>query len=216
MKSFPRSGSPRERFDAWMERALCPSDKVVIEMTTNTWDVYDALLPNVHSVCVVHSPHVKAVTSPQVMTDKIAARILAKLLAAGLLVSIWTPPPEVRQLRALAAEYHKMSILGAQAKQRLHATLHRHRIVPEEGVEFSTRIAVRGGISCIFRLRSKPARKPTWRHWPSRKSRKNAWKSNWVSGLPVIHAHPADPDPGCRSVDRRDGPGIDRRHPAIP
>jgi transposase len=124
-----------ERFDAWMERTLLPSDAVVIEMTTNTWDVYDALLPHVHSVCVVHPPHVKAVTSPQVMTDKIAARILAKLLAAGLLVSIWTPPPEVRQLRALVAEYHKMSILGAQAKHRLHATLHRHRIVPEEGVE---------------------------------------------------------------------------------
>ena len=124
-----------ERFNAWMERTLLPTDKVVIEMTTNTWDVYDALLPYVHSVCVVHPPHVKAVTSPQVMTDKIAARILAKLLAARLLVSIWTPPPEVRQLRALVAEYHKMSILGVQAKQRLHATLHRHRIVPEEGVE---------------------------------------------------------------------------------
>jgi hypothetical protein len=119
-----------ERFDAWtlvaplrgrVERTLSPSDAVVIEMTTNTWDVYDALLPHVHSVCVVHPPHVKAVTSPQVMTDKIAARILAKLLAAGLLISIWTPPPEVRQLRALVAEYHKMSILGAQAKQRLHA-----------------------------------------------------------------------------------------------
>jgi transposase len=124
-----------ERFDDWMQRTLTPQDAVVIEMTTNTWDVYDALLPHVHSVCVVHPPHVKAVVNPQVMTDKIAARTLAKLLAAKLLVSIWVPPAEVRQLRALVAEYHKMSILGAQAKQRLHAILHRHRVVPEEGVE---------------------------------------------------------------------------------
>ena len=124
-----------ERFDAWMERTLTPRDAVVIEMTTNTWDVYDALLPRVHSVCVVHPPHVKAVVSPQVMTDKIAARTLAKLLAAKLLVSIWVPPAEVRQLRTLVAEHHKMSVLGAQAKQRLHAVLHRHRIIPEEGIE---------------------------------------------------------------------------------
>ncbi len=61
-----------------MERHLSPQDAVVIEMTTNTWDVYDALLPHVHSVCVVHPPHVKAVTNPQVMTDKIAARTIRR------------------------------------------------------------------------------------------------------------------------------------------
>jgi transposase len=124
-----------DQFDAWMERHLTPQDEVVIEMTTNTWDVYDALLPHVHSITVVHPPSVKAVVNPQVMTDKIAARILAKLLAAKLLVSIWVPPAEVRQVRALVAEYHKMSQLSATAKQRLHAILHRHRIVPEESVE---------------------------------------------------------------------------------
>ena len=85
-----------ERFDAWIARTLTPRDAVVIEMTTNTWDVYDALIEHVHSVTVVHPPHVKAVISPQVMTDKIAARTLAKLLAAKLLVSIWVPTREVR------------------------------------------------------------------------------------------------------------------------
>ena len=124
-----------DQFDAWMERHLTPHDEVVLEMTTNTWDVYDALLPHVHSVCVVHPPAVKAVINPQVMTDKIAARTLAKLLAAKLLVSIWVPPADVRQLRALVAEYHDMSLMGAQAKQRLHAILPRHRVFPPEGLE---------------------------------------------------------------------------------
>lgn len=124
-----------ERFDAWMKRTLKSSDAVVIEMTTNTWEVYDALLPNVHSVCVVHPPHVKAVINPQVMTDKIASRTLAKLLAAKLLVSIWVPPREVRDLRMLVAEYRKMSVLGATAKHRLHALLQRHRVLPEAGLE---------------------------------------------------------------------------------
>jgi transposase len=124
-----------EHFDQWVERHLTKHDAVVIEMTTNTWDVYDALIEHVHSVCVVHPPHVKAVVNPQVMNDKIASRTLAKLLAAKLLVSIWVPPKEVRDLRMLVAEYHKMSVLGAMAKHRLHAVLHRHHIQPEEGID---------------------------------------------------------------------------------
>lgn len=124
-----------DRFEGWMKRTLNSTDAVVIEMTTNTWDVYDALIEHVHSVCVVHPPHVKAVINPQVMTDKIASRTLAKLLAAKLLVSIWVPPREVRDLRMLVAEFRKMSVLGSTAKHRLHAVLQRHRIQPEAGLE---------------------------------------------------------------------------------
>jgi transposase len=124
-----------EHFDAWVQKHLSRQDAVVLEMTTNTWDVYDALIEHVHSVCVVHPPHVKAVVNPQVMNDKIASRTLAKLLAAKLLVSIWVPPREVRDTRMLVAEFHKMSVLGATAKHRLHALLHRHRVKPEVGME---------------------------------------------------------------------------------
>jgi transposase len=124
-----------EHFDAWVTKHFTKRDAVVLEMTTNTWDVYDALIEHVHSVCVVHPPHVKAVVNPQVMNDKIASRTLAKLLAAKLLVSIWVPPRAVRDVRMLVAEYHKMSVLGATAKHRLHALLHRHRVKPEAGME---------------------------------------------------------------------------------
>ncbi len=124
-----------ERFEGWVQKNLKPTDAVVMEMTTNTWEVYDALIEHVHSVCVVHPPHVKAVVNPQVMTDKIASRTLAKLLAAKLLVSVWVPPKEVRDIRMLVAEYHKMSVLGATAKHRLHALLHRHRVKVEAGLE---------------------------------------------------------------------------------
>jgi hypothetical protein len=67
------------------------------------------------------------------MTDKIAALTLAKMLAANWLRGIWVPPEEVRELRALVAQRFKMIKLSTQAKNRLHATLHRRQLTPPEG-----------------------------------------------------------------------------------
>jgi len=89
-----------------------------------------------HSVTVVHPPHVALITRSQVMNDKIAASILARLLAKGLLVGIWVPPQEVRELRALVAQRSKMTRLSTQAKNRLHALLQRHHMAPPEGNPF--------------------------------------------------------------------------------
>ena len=121
---------------AWMEKTLSSEDAVVLEMTGNTWQVYDELLPHVHSVMVVHPPHVALIVRAQVMTDKIAAFQLARLHAKGLLTGIWVPPQEVRDLRTLVAQREKMTAIKTQAKNRLQATLHRYHILPPEGKLF--------------------------------------------------------------------------------
>jgi transposase len=133
--------SPRRvlltRLDAWVHKTLTCQDAVVLEMTTNSFQIYDDLLPHVHSVTVVHPPHVALITRAQVMTDKIAARTLAKLHAVGLLPPVWVPPLEVRDHRALVAQRSKMLRLATQAKNRLHAVLHRHHLLPPEGDPFT-------------------------------------------------------------------------------
>jgi len=121
---------PLSDLEAWRRKTLTPQDAVALEMTTNTWQIYDELQPHVHSVTVVHPPHVKAITQAQVMTDRLAALNLARLLAKGLLVGIWVPPQDVRDHRALAAQRTKMTRLATQAKNRLHAVLHRHHCAP--------------------------------------------------------------------------------------
>jgi transposase len=104
---------PLADLDGWMTRSLTRRDAVVLEMTTNTWQIYDDLLPHVHSVTVVHPPHIALITRTQVMTDKIAARALADA---------------VRDQRAILAQRSKMIRLATQAKNRLHAVLHRHHL----------------------------------------------------------------------------------------
>jgi transposase len=123
--------------ESWMKKNLTKQDEVVLEMTTNTWQVYDELSGHAGCVTVVHPPHVALITRSQVMTDKIAASILARLLAKGLLVGVWVPPQEVRELRGLVAQRQKMTRLATQAKNRLHAVIQRHHLMPPEGNPFA-------------------------------------------------------------------------------
>jgi transposase len=124
------------RLETWMAQDLTLQDEVVLEMTTNTWQLYDELLPHVHSITVVHPPHIALITRAQVMTDNLAARILAQLHAKGMTCGIWVPPREVQDLRALLAQREKMTHLIVQAKNRLHSLLHRHHWLPPTGDPF--------------------------------------------------------------------------------
>jgi len=122
--------------EAWMKKTLTKQDELALEMTTNTWQLYDELCAYAGSVLVVHPPHVALITRSQVMNDKIAASILARLLAKGLLVGVWVPPQDIRELRGLVAQRKKMTGLATQAKNRLHAVLQRHHLLPPEGNPF--------------------------------------------------------------------------------
>ncbi len=121
------------RLDEWLRQTLTPQDAVVLEMTTNAFQLHDDLAPHVHSVTLVHPPHVSLITRAQVMTDNIAALTLARLHAVGLLPSVWVPPTEVRDHRALVAQRTKMVRLATQAQNRLQAVLHRYHLAPPAG-----------------------------------------------------------------------------------
>jgi transposase len=121
------------QLETWISQQLSPEDALVLEMTTNAYQFYDSLLPHVHSVLVVHPPHVALVTKVPVKTDQKAALALAQLHAAGLLTGVWIPPQAVRDLRALLAQRENLIRLSTQAKNRLTSLLHRkHLLLPEQ------------------------------------------------------------------------------------
>jgi transposase len=122
-----------EQLENWIAKHLLPTDAVVMEMSTNTYLFYDTLVPHVGSVIAVHPPNVRLVTGVKVKTDKKAALTLAQLHAAGMLIGVWIPPVEVRELRAVIAQRSKMVRLQTQAKNRLTSLLHRtHRERPAQ------------------------------------------------------------------------------------
>lgn len=127
-----------EHLDEWARQHLTRQDAVAVEITTNTYTVYDALQPLVHSVTVVHPPHLALITRVPVKTDQRAALVLAQFLAKGMLPALWIPPQAVRELRATLAQRAKFTRLSTQAKNRLHSVLHRHHLpLPEDGSPFT-------------------------------------------------------------------------------
>lgn len=127
-----------ERWIPWVERTLTLEDAVAVEMTTNTWDVHDFLVDRVHSVMVAHPPHLKLITAMPVMNDRRSSFALACLLASGLLRPVWVPDLKTREWRSLIAARRDRVDTSTQAKNRLHAILHRHQMdVPEDTNPFS-------------------------------------------------------------------------------
>jgi transposase len=125
---------PLTDMERWAEAHLTHQDAVVLEMSTNSFQVHDDLLPYVQSVVLIHPPHAALITQAQVKVDRQAALNLARLHAAHLLPAVWVPDPGQRDLRALIAQRAKMVKLATQAKNRLHSLLHRKRLgLPEQG-----------------------------------------------------------------------------------
>lgn len=58
------------RLDTWLRQTLTPQDAVVLEMSTNAFQLHDDLAPHVHSVTLVHPPHVSLITRAQVTTAR--------------------------------------------------------------------------------------------------------------------------------------------------
>lgn len=124
-------------FLSWGQQHLRVTDAVVLEATTNAWHLCDQLRPLVTSVTVAHPLLVKLITTAKVKTDARDTLHLARLLAAGLIPTVWIPPQEVRELRALIAHRNRLLRQRTQAKNRLRSALHRYNIVPPDGGLFT-------------------------------------------------------------------------------
>ena len=122
-----------ERFKTWAESNLRKSDEVVLEATTNTWDVYDTIAPLVKRVVVAHAAEVKQIANSRVKTDNQDVIRLVRLLIADIVPEVWVPPVEVRELRAMISYRWRLVKMSTAIQNRMHSLLHRHNIQAPQG-----------------------------------------------------------------------------------
>jgi len=120
----------------WLAKHLQQTDRVVIESTTNAWHVYDLLEPLVAEVLVANPIKVKQIACARVKTDIKDTFILARLLAANLVPTVWVPPQHVRELRQLISHRRKLAGMHTQVVNRMHSVAHRHHLNHLKGKDF--------------------------------------------------------------------------------
>jgi transposase len=104
--------------------SLSPSDRVALEVTGNSGEIARIIGPHVAQVVVV-SPHDTGISRARAKTDRLDARTLAKLLAAGELDAVWMPDEWCRAMRRRLARRSQLVRARTRAKNEIHAVLMR-------------------------------------------------------------------------------------------
>ncbi|MBL7163782.1 MAG: IS110 family transposase, partial [Anaerolineales bacterium] len=124
-------------FPEWVQKNLTPTDAVVIESTSNAWEIYDLIAPLAAKVVVANPLKVGQIAGAKVKTDKLDVERLLTLLIADIVPEVWVPPHHVRDLRALISHRWRIHKQIAMTKNRLHSFIHRFNLIPPEGQLFS-------------------------------------------------------------------------------
>jgi transposase len=121
------------KFREWAIANFQEGDAVVIETTTNVWDIYDIVAPLVTRTVVAHAGAVRQIAEARVKTDKEDVKRLIRLLIADIVPEVWVPPLEVRELRGVISYRNRLVKMGTMVRNRLQSLLHRHNILLQKG-----------------------------------------------------------------------------------
>ena len=102
--------------------SLGRDDRVALEVTGSAWEIARILERHVAKVVVV-SPADTGIRQARAKTDRLDARTLARLLAAGELDAVWAPDEWTRVLRRRLSRREQLVRSRSRAKNEIHAVL---------------------------------------------------------------------------------------------
>lgn len=108
--------------------SLEATDQVVVEATGNAVGIARILEPFVDRVVLADAKAVRAAARGRAKTDKVDARLLARLLAAGFLGEVWTPDEQTRARRRLVSRRAQLVRQRTREKNQVHAVLMRRLV----------------------------------------------------------------------------------------
>ncbi|MCA1680033.1 MAG: transposase [Actinobacteria bacterium] len=114
-------------------QSLGLEDRVALQTTGNALSIARILEPHVAGVLVADTRNVRAMTHAKVKNDRVDARMIAKLLAAGMLPGVWICDEATRVLRRQIARRTQLVRGRTRARNQIHATLIRKPRRPRPG-----------------------------------------------------------------------------------
>jgi transposase len=126
VRSAGRVETTPERLELFAQ-SLAPDDRVALEVTANSWEIARILEAHVARVIVV-SPGDTGMRRARAKTDRLDARSLAKLLAAGELDAVWVPDRATWAMRRRLSRRGQLVHARTRVKNEIHAVLMRQLI----------------------------------------------------------------------------------------
>jgi transposase len=126
LRSAGRVETKPERLELFAA-SLAADDRVALEVTGNAWEIARILEPHVAQVVVV-SPSDTAIRQARAKTDRLDARTLARLLAAGSLDGVWMPDEATWVMRRRLSRRSQLVWARNRAKNQVHAVLMRQLV----------------------------------------------------------------------------------------
>jgi transposase len=123
LRSAGRIATRPEEIELFAQ-SLGPDDRVALEVTGNAWEIKRVIEPHVAEVIVV-SPADTGIRSARAKTDRLDARTLARLLAAGELKAVWMPDRATQVMRRRLQRRGQLVSARSRSKNQIHATLMR-------------------------------------------------------------------------------------------
>jgi transposase len=153
---FPRTAEGLARF---VGRGVGPTSAIAVEATGPTWAFVDTLGPTGARVCVVDPRRTKLKAGYAAKTDRLDARRLADALRRESVVSIYVPPPAIRELRELCRGRHQVVRLRTRLAQMIRALLLRQ----DAGEPPGTRLYAPRALAWLATVRLPPEAERTLR-----------------------------------------------------
>ena len=125
VRSVGRIGTAPDQLQLFAQ-SLGPDDRVGLETTGNALSIARIIEPHVAGVLVADTRNVRAMTHAKVKNDRVDARMIAKLLAAGMLPGVWICDEQTRVLRRQIARRTQLVRGRTRARNQIHATLIRN------------------------------------------------------------------------------------------
>jgi transposase len=125
VRSAGRIKTNREELELFA-RSLAPDDEVALEATGPALQTKRLLEPQVGRVVIANTRKLRAIAEAKVKTDRVDARTLCELLAAGFLPEVFGPDEGTRALRRRLQRRAALVRQRTRAKNELHAVLARN------------------------------------------------------------------------------------------
>jgi transposase len=115
----------REELELFAQ-SLGRDDEVALEVTGGAEAIAGILRPHVARVVIANAKRLPQISEAKAKTDRLDARRLAELLAAGYLSEVWCPDEKTRALRRYVARRAQLVRQRSRAKNEIAAALGRN------------------------------------------------------------------------------------------